>query len=125
MSQAPDRSELLGALDETPQTAQRLARRLETDPDTVHEALEDAQDEGLVADWGNVWATTWRAKLSLSPRFFRIWIPASIALGAGLTALALRLNAPEPVGWEAVGGLVVVAVIGALLAGFGLVRGGD
>lgn len=111
-----DRRRLLEALDETPQTAERLARRLDMEAETVREALATAEEDGVAADWGELWATTWRAKVELAPRFFRVWIPASVAIGAGLTALGLGLHAPASVRWEAAAGLGVVAVLGAGLA---------
>jgi hypothetical protein len=122
LSDASGREELLEALDETPQTTERLARRLDADPDRLDDELHRAAEEGQVADWGTVWATTWRAKLSLQPRFFRIWIPASVALGAGLTALALALNAPAPFGVQAALGVLGLAIVAAIAAAYGWAR---
>jgi hypothetical protein len=110
------REDVLRALDETPQTVDRLARRLDADPDDVQAVLERAAEESEAVDWGHVWATTWRAKLTLAPRFFKIWIPGSVALGATLTGTALALNGPQPIRWEASISLLVVAAAAAVLA---------
>lgn len=111
MSPVPRRA-LLEALDETPRTVTGLSRVLEQDEETVEEALREAEAEGLAVDWGELWATTWRAKLKLAPRFFRIWIPASLALGTALTALAVALNAASAPTW-----LVPLLVALSVLAG--------
>lgn len=108
--------ELLDALDETPTTVEGLAQRLDRDPEAVEAGLAELEDEGLAVDWGGLWATTWRAKLRRSPGFFEAWIPASVGLGAGITALAILLHGPArfPV-W--------VAPVLALIAVLGLARG--
>lgn len=123
MSDALDRERLLRALDETPQTAERLARRLDADVGEVEAALARAREDDAVADWGRVWATTWRAKLRLSPRFFAVWIPASLALGAALTAIALAVNGPPQLGTAAPLALLVLAAAAAAVAAVPLVRG--
>lgn len=116
MSQSLDRARVLGALDDRPQTVDRLARELGEDPERVEATLASAHEAGLVVDWGHVWATTWRAKLSLSPRFFRVWVPASLAIGAFLTATALILNGPAEGGAQAGAWLIVGALAATAIA---------
>lgn len=88
---------MLVALDETPNTVKGLARTLDWSEERVEEGLARLEEDNHAVDWGGLWATTWRAKLKLSPTFFRIWIPGSFALGAGLTGFALAVNGPNTV----------------------------
>lgn len=103
-------------LDDTPQTVERLSDRLDRDPEDVRELLEQARKEGLAVDWGDVWATTWRAKLAIAPGFFRFWVPASLALGAGLTATATALNAPPAIRRPLAGLMAALAIVATGLA---------
>ncbi len=115
--QDQDLDALLRALDETPSTPQELARRLGWDLEEVARGLDRLEEASRAVDWGGVWATTWRAKVDLAPRFFRIWVPTSVALGVGFSALALALNGP--VGdsvWLPIG----LAVVAVLALGLGL-----
>lgn len=90
----PGQRRLLEALDDTPSTVTGLARRLGWDEEEVQDGLAALEEEKLAVDWGELWATTWRAKLKLAPGFFRVWIPTSVALGAATVALALLFNGP-------------------------------
>lgn len=91
----PTTDPLLSALDETPNTVKGLARKLDRTEDEIHEGLARLEEDGHAVDWGGLWATTWRAKMQLAPTFFRIWLPASFALGTGFTSLALIVNGPS------------------------------
>ncbi len=86
---------LLPALDETPTTVTGLARRLDADEAVVEAGLASLEKQGYATDWGGIWASTWKAKLALEPAFFRFWIPASLAAGCLLAALALVLVGPD------------------------------
>lgn len=102
--------DLLEALDETPSTPSELAARLDWETDQVKQGLAELEEEGQAVDWGGIWATTWRAKTRLAPGFFRIWVPGSLALGLGFTALALALNGPAGLAaWVPIG-LAILAV---------------
>jgi hypothetical protein len=121
LSSSIERDALLRALDEHPQTAERLAERLGADLDEVEAKLQQARQEGLATDWGDVWATSWRAKLDLAPRFFALWVPASIALGSIVATASLYLNGPDGALPIAVA-LALLAAVGAALAGLGAHR---
>lgn len=115
----PDkRKRLLRVLDDTPSTVTALSRKLDWEEQTVEAGLRALQADKLAIDWGTVWATTWRAKMQLSPAFFRVWIPASAGLGVGATALALLLNGPAtlPV-WVA----PLFMIVAVLALAYGLV----
>lgn len=107
-----DRRTLLLALDETPSTVTGLSRRLDWEEGRVEDGLAELEADKLAIDWGDLWATTWRAKLEIEPRFFRIWIPASTGLGAGVLALALILNGPEGLAAWVAPLFALVAVLG-------------
>lgn len=117
------RDELLRVLDETPRTITGLSRRLGADEDEVEAALEEIEAEGLAVDWGELWATTWRAKLELEPAFFRLWIPVSIALGASLTAFAVGMNAPAATPAWVMVLLIGIAATGVVVAAAPLAPG--
>ncbi len=119
-----DEDPLLLALDETPNTVTGLARKLDWSEERVKEGLHALEENHHAVDWGGVWATTWRAKMVLSPTFFRIWVPASFALGAGITSLALILNAPVNVPvWMPI--LFALAAVLALAWGLFPIAEGD
>lgn len=103
---------LLEVLDDTPSTVTGLARRLERPEEEVEEGLSRLEAEGLAVDWGAMWATTWRAKLKLSPGFFEVWLPASVGVAAGATALAVVLHGPSSLPAWLAPALAVVAVLG-------------
>lgn len=70
----------------------------------------------MAVDWGHdVWATTWRAKLQLHPRFFHVWLPGSLGIGLAVTSLALWLNGPAGSRWLVLG-LALSALVAAGLS---------
>ncbi|MDX1610908.1 MAG: hypothetical protein R3185_00980 [Candidatus Thermoplasmatota archaeon] len=115
---AVEMDRLVRTLDEMPLPVDLLAKRLEAPEEDVREALGRAQAAGLASDWGDeVWATTWRAKWQLHPRFFGTWLPGSLAIGSALTAGAAWLNAGEAATQLSLG-LVGVAVLAGAAAGW-------
>lgn len=104
--------ELLDALDETPTTAEGLAQRMGREPEHVEEGLARLEEEGLAVDWGGLWATTWKAKLRRSPGFFEAWIPASLGIGAAVTALVVIFHGPPSLPVWLAPTLALAAVLG-------------
>lgn len=116
LSSPADPDGFLAVLDDHPTTVEALADRLELGEQDVRQILAEAEEAGLAVDWGHdVWATTWRAKLQLHPRFFRVWLPGSLGIGLAVTSLALWLNGPPGNRWLVIG-LALSALIAAGLA---------
>ena len=100
----------LRTLDRGAQTVEDLAHACGLDTAAVEARLHEGQEAGLVASWGDVYVTTWRAKWRLHRRAMQRALAASAAVALGVTALALA-RAPHEDAPLAAGACAVTSVL--------------